>query len=738
MLTPSRPSPRDSGPPRRPLNGGESQPDFHPARGERSASLPELHEYAQVSAVELTDQLFHMHDQGAEVSPATHSDTSALPGGAFLSSRTSSGGKNGEHTSLAAHFPGLDLPSRPVCDFLLDSYWRSVHWFMMIFHDPSFKQEYRQILDNQFVTSRQEGTAVLILMVLAMGARYAPDEQSSKIGLSRSELLSLQEKMLNQVRSHFFDVLDTGGVECVQLCILLSTYYLYNGKPNLAMPILGAGVRSAQAQGLHKENLWGPATEFVFEVRKRTWWALYVLDRFASITYGRPPLINDTHCAVSMPRDIDDCLAVHPLLSSTRERAAHSPSPATLGAYQRHKFELYTIAGPIIGIIYDLNESNWRIVVDLASQINTKLVEWFDRLPMELKLESHVDIDMSGLTGPEVEVCQLFHLQALVLQLAYDNIQIILHRPFLRYDHRLILSPGSHSSDARPTSFEQCKHCARRTCSILPRHTEVLLAAQNTHAAAYIAIQNFTAGVTLGMVALSDPGSEQALDAKRGVANSISLQRTLARSSVVPSQTVMVLEGLFQLIFKREMQTLLGDSHLEISTPRLSDRLPTGKTGRETYRGPKHHNSCKNGPFNQGSVNQGQETTVPLSRNISSQNDSHSSPEMDAMVNSDLGQDAAGLTFYSAIDEALESVQQVLWENSDPIAYTGGYASPTGPHFDAFSRQRLPATESTELNNLLPSTGPMTSMADPASQGLNSLNNSLIGQGWVWNPTDFF
>jgi hypothetical protein len=138
---------------------------------------------------------------------------------------------------------------------------------MMMFHDPSFKQGYRQIFDNQFVTPRQEGTAVLILMVFAMGARYASDEQGSKIGLSRYELLSLH-------------VLDTGGVECVQLCILLSTYHLYNGKPNLAMPILGAGVRSAQVQGLHKENLWGPATEIVFEIRKRTWWALYALDRY--------------------------------------------------------------------------------------------------------------------------------------------------------------------------------------------------------------------------------------------------------------------------------------------------------------------------------------------------------------------------------------------------------------------------------------------------------------------------
>lgn len=135
------------------------------------------------------------------------------------------------------------------------------------------------MLDSQSVSPRQRGMAVLILMVLALGARYASDEQISRIDISRHDVTSLQETMLSHIRSQFFDVLDTGGVECVQLCILLSTYHLYNGKPNLAMPILGAGIRSAQAQGLHKENLWGPATDIVLEIRKRTWWALYALER---------------------------------------------------------------------------------------------------------------------------------------------------------------------------------------------------------------------------------------------------------------------------------------------------------------------------------------------------------------------------------------------------------------------------------------------------------------------------
>ncbi|GAA92808.1 hypothetical protein AKAW_10921 [Aspergillus luchuensis IFO 4308] len=532
------------------------------------------------------------------------------------------------------------------------------------------------MLDSQTVSPRQRGTAVLILMVLALGARYASEEQISRIDISRHDVTSLQETLLSHIRSQFFDVLDTGGVECVQLCILLSTYHLYNGKPNLAMPILGAGIRSAQAQGLHKESLWGPATDIVLEIRKRTWWALYALER------------------------------------------------------------LYSIAGPIISDIYDLNASNLEAVMMQAAEINTKLVEWFDGLPVELRIERHARLDTSHLTSAETEVCQLFQLQALVLQLAYDNIQIVLHRPFVRYTRCLPLSPGWRNSDARPTSFEQCKHCARRTCSILPRYSKVLLAAQSTHAAAYIAIQNFTAGVTLGMVALSDPGSEQSLDAKRGVANSIALQKTLAASSVVSSQTVRVLEGLFRLIFKREMQTLLDNSPLHMNSPSPKNSLPTSTNDyhHETYQDTNQLNPHASDSFNQPFGTQ--ENTQLLSRNQGALNVSQDTPEARTVVDPDVGQDVATLPCYPEIDRALEAVQQVMWENCDTMAHASSRAMDTTSSSFADAGQQTLATDFIEPGNAFQPTTLTASVADPASHDLNTLHNSLIGQSWVWNQTD--
>ncbi|KAF4760288.1 hypothetical protein HAV15_007023 [Penicillium sp. str.  len=652
--TTSRSNSRALDTPRASLN--QARTDAPSDTGKQPEPLQQPHIYVQASAVELTDELFHLHDQGSANSPTAHSNTSALPGGTFLHSRISGDREDDGKTSLSSLFPGLVVPSRPVCDSLLQSYWRSAHWFMMLFYKPSFEREYKQIIGDQHVATQQRGIAVLILMVLAIGARYASDEERSKVGISKEELSSLQRDLLHQIRLHYFDVLDTGAVECVQLCILLSTYYLYNGMPNLALPILGAGIHSAQAQSLHKESLWGSASEIVLEVRKRTWWALYVLDRFASMTYGRPSSINDDFCAVSMPRDMDDILTVHPLLN----HASYSPTPVTLGSYQRHKFNLYSIATLVIRNIHNVHASSSETAMNQAAETNAKLVDWFDRLPVELRLEHNVDLDMGSLTSVEAEVCQLFQLQALALQLAYDNIQIIVHRPFIRCTRRLPAPTSSdlNESDGRPTSFEQCKHSARRTCSILPRYAKLLYVAQMTHAAAYIAIQNFTAGVTMAMVALSDPGSEQSFDAKRGVANSITLQKTLAASSIVPSQTVRVLEGLFQLMFKREMQSLLGNPPLELDCPSPVGGSPNQAREPEDSQPSDSMHVPMRRRFNHRVSRGGQDNPELLSSIIETERRSQLPLNDHAAMNPGLAQGVPGSSFYPGIGHALESVQQ--------------------------------------------------------------------------------
>ncbi|KAF7595954.1 hypothetical protein BBP40_004100 [Aspergillus hancockii] len=656
---------------------------------------------SNVSAIELTNELFQIYDPGSTTTSVATGNTTALPGANMIANQSSKGMRQEQKKSLATVFPGLSLPPRACCDFLVEAYRTSVHWFMILFHRPTFEKEYTEIMDTQAIAPRQLGIAVLILMVFTMGARYTAECDSLEERDRHGNLQALQKDLLGHIHHHLFDIFDLGGVEPTQICVLLSTFYLYNGRPNLALAILGAGVRSAQAFGLHNESLWRRADDITNEVRRRTWWALFVLDRFASITYGRPLSIHDSDCNVRIPKDMDDSFTSHPLLNSLESVDGQEPTRVTLMAYQRHKFQLYSIASPIVGRIYRLKSANLLEVIQEAAEINTRLAGWFDQLPPELRLGRTVDLDTSHLSKAEVETCILFQLQALALQLAYDNIKIILHRPFLRYNNSLIGSSDPLLSDVRATSFEQCRHCARRTCNILPRYESVLRAARTTHAVAYIAIQNFTAGVTLAMVALAEPGSEQSQDAKRGIANSIAIQKMLASSSIVPLQTLQVLEHLFRLIFDREMDSMLGnppqDMEAATQTNSYDQGLERSVTGLPTPLENRDSRSLASHRLEPT----GEVGTYP---NLVSAG----APSTALDIHWE------DLSYNSGVDSALESVQQVLWRNSQNLSPWPASAGPQAP-LDAV------VDNSSIWSN------------DVVGQGSNCLSDNLCAQGWVWN-----
>lgn len=357
-----------------------------------------------------------------------------------------------------------------------------------------------------------------------------------------------------------------------------------------------------------------------------------------------------------MPKNMDDTSATHPFFKSMENCDGHATMQVSLFSYRRHKFDLYTIASPIIGDIYNFKTLTASTVAQQAVKINTDLVKWFDGLPPELRLDSDENFNTTGLSSAEIKTCQLFQLQALALQLAYDNIQIVFHRPFLRYNYHLSRSPGLPESDARATSLEQCRHCALRTCNILPRYTKVLLAARNTHAVAYIAMQNFTAGVTLGMVALSDLGSEQSQDAKRGVANSISLQRILGGSSIVPLQTVKILEELFRLIFSKEMVSMLDNFPSDVEDSRVNSSLRRGRRESEFLAPPFEQPQDLTSTF-QPSRNI-RDAMGPLQTSNQTEDTRQQAVDTTKTDEPDIYMSWDDLSPNSGIDRALESIQQ--------------------------------------------------------------------------------
>jgi hypothetical protein len=83
--------------------------------------------------------------------------------------------------------------------------------------------------------------------------------------------------LIANAESRMVELLDQSSMTAVQTMVLLGTFYVYHGKPNLSFSLLGATVKSAHAAGLHKSS--GVLTKDETEERKRVWWTIYTWDR---------------------------------------------------------------------------------------------------------------------------------------------------------------------------------------------------------------------------------------------------------------------------------------------------------------------------------------------------------------------------------------------------------------------------------------------------------------------------
>ena len=328
-----------------------------------------------------------------------------------------------------------------------------------------------------------------------------------------------------------------------------------------------------------------------------------------------------------MPEGLNGTTAFHPRLSSMEGFEDGRMERVTTFSYQRYKYRLYELASPMIGNIYFHHRSSFATIAQKVQQIHEQLVAWFAGLPEELRLPVTPADDSSQHSPIEMT----FRLQALALQLAYENIQILLHRPLLSHytgeitPHDLSrgaihkrtpdLRSGSRTPSS-PTSIStlsknQCWDSAYRT-SILSQHEQLLREALGTHAASYIGIHMFTAGTILSIVALSRPLSSRAQVSKRAIARVIRMSKLFGHRTKLCAQSQRILEELVRLVLVKEMNAILQeDSHPSRRNQQHS--LSRERTGHSTPVGESSSNLLVDGLQSAGSLAIGIEgvTSVP-------------------------------------------------------------------------------------------------------------------------------
>lgn len=92
----------------------------------------------------------------------------------------------------------------------------------------------------------------------------------------------LNADLLERAEAQFLRLIGCATLEAVQICILLGSYLLFSGRPNVGMGISGAGIKIAQVISLHRESKWRDVSPAVRETKRRTWWALEVFDKYVA------------------------------------------------------------------------------------------------------------------------------------------------------------------------------------------------------------------------------------------------------------------------------------------------------------------------------------------------------------------------------------------------------------------------------------------------------------------------
>lgn len=480
---------------------------------------------------------------------------------------------------------------------LVNNYFDKVHWFMLLFHQSDFRGLFRKLYRELEEQDRRQPTSVGLGFLSVFGAvcivslRYIDARQKASLSECGIQSDVLQEKLLTTLRLRLLEIVSQGCIEAVQVCVLLGSFYLYHGEPELAWPICGCGLRIAQALNLHRRRPQaegsGPPDlddpgQRAEETRKRCWWAVYEIETTCSMLYGFPLSINDDDCDIQL-------LHPYPLRSGD---AAWTPTlwqetgQATLLSYKHAMAQLAVIVKSALTDLYGFRQRRVHTngnpgvtdrhrlqgLMSSVTSLDKRLREWYARLPSQLRPASLTAAssgsderfsstdDGDGLSEKAFQH-HLFQLQALSLKVAHENAKILIHRPLLSY--RMVLQPTNRNStatvlgtsDTCQSSIQVCRDAALEISNIgsLP----VFQGVAGTYAVSFVSLHLLTAAIALSILTTLAPLTQESHDCKMGIRRLMEMQSRLRVRSIVAEQGLSILKELMSLVLTKEMKEML-------------------------------------------------------------------------------------------------------------------------------------------------------------------------------------
>ncbi|KIW06941.1 uncharacterized protein PV09_02602 [Verruconis gallopava] len=458
---------------------------------------------------------------------------------------------------------GINMPDVDLMQSLIDEYFRRTHWFIFVFHEPTLRNQAKDIMAKSSWATHERGTVLTTLMVAAMALQaVSNDEGWPKHATLRQKGLdctTLIDQLVTEVRYHLLDLLEDGRIEAVQVCILLGTFYIFHGNPKSAWSVLGMATRAGYALGLHSQNP-GSSDPVRTQIRRRCWNHLKVADTYASMIFGRPTSLDPAFGSMQPLEDIDDTIISTKDLSISVD----APSLSRL-AFYRLKYRMYEIIAEILSrfrllqIRSSPNSSDWTSLLQIIHEITEKLDVWRSSIPLHLQYEHWKDMGVDGTDPHKLadDASRSLFMQAMAVQYLYDSTVILLHRPVLENTISTFQSSETPKSTQTGEPFKTSLSVSV-SAALRISHAPIEVLTHQT-IISYALMHLFTAGVILCIPPHTSPLNTVAQTCKSAVVRIIICCRKLRDHSPVAGLTQQLLSDLLRITIQREMDAALLD-----------------------------------------------------------------------------------------------------------------------------------------------------------------------------------
>lgn len=193
------------------------------------------------------------------------------------------------------------LPSRSVCDSLVDGYLRTFEGVFRVLHVPSFRKEY----DAHWLQKVETKPSVMlkIMLVCAIGVPFYAGVKQPKLRVACAKWIQAAETWV--AAPHAKSRLNMAGLQ-IQILILLAKQ-VCNVEGDHVWISAGSVLRTAMYLGLHRDpSYFGKINTFHAEMRRRLWATVLELTCQSSLDMGMPPMISDQDYDTKPPSNVND------------------------------------------------------------------------------------------------------------------------------------------------------------------------------------------------------------------------------------------------------------------------------------------------------------------------------------------------------------------------------------------------------------------------------------------------